>query len=108
MKAIRKRYFPALAEYIRSGKEVSLFHANELGKELYGINPEEIIAVHEECIQTLAANVDSEEAVRLYNRSFVFLMEIMVACRFQASARAIGRAEIYRDARDAFSLQSFF
>ncbi len=83
MQAIRKRYFPALAEYIRSGKEVSLFHANELGKELYGINPEEIIAVHEECIQSLAANVDSDEAVRLYNRSFVFLMEIMVACRFR-------------------------
>lgn len=83
MQAIRKRYFPALADYIRSGKEASLFHANELGKELYGINPEEIIAVHEECIQSLVANVDSEEAVRLYNRSFVFLMEIMVACRFR-------------------------
>ncbi|CAM4011238.1 ATP-binding protein [Paenibacillus alkaliterrae] len=83
MQAIRKRYFPALAEYIRSGKEASLFHANELGKELYGINPEEIIAVHEECIQSLAANVDSEEAIRLYNRSFVFLMEIMVACHFR-------------------------
>lgn len=83
MQAIRKRYFPALAEYVRSGKEASLFHASELGKELYGINPEEIIAVHEECIQSLAANVDSEEAIRLYNRSFVFLMEIMVACRFR-------------------------
>lgn len=83
MQAIRKRYFPALAEYIRDGKEVSLFLANELGKELYGLNPEEIIAVHEDCIQSLAANVDSDEAVRLYNRSFVFLMEIMVACRFR-------------------------
>ncbi|MCA0757479.1 PAS-domain containing protein [Paenibacillus sp. N4] len=83
MQVIRKRYFPALAEYVRSGKEASLFHASELGKELYGINPEEIIAVHEECIQSLAANVDSDEAIRLYNRSFVFLMEIMVACRFR-------------------------
>ncbi|WP_028612068.1 ATP-binding protein [Paenibacillus harenae] len=83
MQAIRKRYFPALADYIRNGKEASLYHANELGKELYGINPEEIIAVHEECIQSLVANVDSDEALRLYNRSFVFLMEIMVACRFR-------------------------
>ncbi|MBW7455994.1 ATP-binding protein [Paenibacillus sepulcri] len=83
MQAIRKRYFPALAEYIRSGSEASLFQATEIGKLLHGIHPEDIIAIHEESMQTLVANVESEEALQLYSRSFIFLIELMVAFRFR-------------------------
>lgn len=83
MQAIRKRYFPVLAEYIRSGKEVSLFKASELGEELNGIHPEELIVIHEECMHTLVANVESEDVIKLYNRSFIFLIEVMVSYRFQ-------------------------
>ncbi|BBH24840.1 hypothetical protein Back11_61850 [Paenibacillus baekrokdamisoli] len=83
MQAIRKRYFPALAEYIRSGSEASLFEATEIGKLLHGIHPEDIIAIHEESMQMLVANVESEEALRLYSRSFIFLIELMVAFRFR-------------------------
>ncbi|MBH5317370.1 PAS-domain containing protein [Paenibacillus sp. GSMTC-2017] len=90
MQAIRKRYFPALAEYIRGGKEASLIHANELGKQLYGLNYEEIIAIHEECIQALAANVETKDAIQLYHRSFVFLMELMVATRFKLEVDSAG------------------
>ncbi|AJY73683.1 ATP-binding protein [Paenibacillus beijingensis] len=85
MQAIRKRYFPALAEYIRSGSEASLYQATELGKMLSHVQPEEVIAVHEECMQTLVLNMDSEEALKLYNRSFLFLIELMVAYRFRSS-----------------------
>ncbi|MBW7476619.1 PAS-domain containing protein [Paenibacillus oenotherae] len=81
MQAIRKRYFPALAEYIRSGSEASLFEATEIGKLLHGIHPEDIIAIHEETMQILVANVESEEALQLYSRSFIFLIELMVAFR---------------------------
>ncbi|ALS29393.1 histidine kinase [Paenibacillus sp. 32O-W] len=83
MQAIRKRYFPTLAEYIRSGSEASLYEATELGKLLDDIHPEEIIAIHEECMHTLVSNVESEEALQLYNRSFIFLIELMVAYRFR-------------------------
>lgn len=83
MQAIRKRYFPALAEYIRSGSEASLYEATEIGKLLHGIHPEDIIAIHEESMQTLVANVESEEALKLYSRSFIFLIELMVAFRFR-------------------------
>ncbi|MCU6711158.1 ATP-binding protein [Paenibacillus sp. J5C_2022] len=88
MQAIRKRYFPALAEYIRGGKDASLSQAKELGRQLYGFNPEEIISLHEECIQSLAANVDYKEAIQLYHRSFIFLMELMVTCRFKMEIAA--------------------
>jgi len=83
MHPIRKRYFPALAEYIRSGSEASLFEATEIGKLLHGIHPEDIIAIHEESMQLLVANVESEEAINLYSRSFIFLIELMVAFRFR-------------------------
>lgn len=83
MQAIRKRYFPALAEYIRSGSEASLFEATEIGKLLHGIHPEDMIAIHEESMQMLVANVESEEALKLYSRSFIFLIELMVAFRFR-------------------------
>jgi PAS domain-containing protein len=83
MQAMRMRYFPALAEYIRSGSEASLFEATEIGKLLENIHPEDIIAVHEESMQMLVANVDSDEALRLYSRSFIFLIELMVAFRFR-------------------------
>lgn len=85
MQVIRRRYFPALAEYIRNGKEASLIQANELGKQLYDVTPEEIIAVHEECIQSLAVNADFKEAIQLYNRSFVFLIELMMTYRSTSS-----------------------
>ncbi|MGU3473503.1 ATP-binding protein [Paenibacillus sp. D51F] len=83
MQAIRKRYFPALAEYIRSGSEASLYQATELGKTFHNIGPEEVIAVHEECMRNIVLNVESEEALELYNRSFLFLIELMVAYRFR-------------------------
>ena len=83
MQAIRKRYFPALAEYIRSGSEASLFEATEIGKLLHGIHPEDMIAIHEEAMQTIVANVESEEVLNLYSRSFIFLIELMVAYRFR-------------------------
>jgi len=80
MQAIRNRYFPALAEYSRSGSEASLEQASELGRALCGVNPEQIIAVHEDCMRTLVDNIASDEALKLYKRSFVFLTEIMLAC----------------------------
>ncbi|MBD3920147.1 PAS-domain containing protein [Paenibacillus sp. PR3] len=83
MQAIRRRYFPALAEYIRSESEASLYQATELGKMLGNIHPEEIVAVHAECVQALAMNMEQEDVGKLHNRSFSFLIELMVAYRFR-------------------------
>lgn len=90
MQAIRKRYFPALAEYIRGGKDASLHHANELGKHLYEFNQEEVLAVHEECVQELAASVDTKEAAKIYHRSYIFLTELMMASRCETGSTEDG------------------
>ncbi|MFD1953539.1 ATP-binding protein [Paenibacillus thailandensis] len=84
MLAIQKRYFPALAEYIREGKESSLHQARRMGQELQGSDPEELLALHEESMRILVANVETEEALKLYNRSVYFLIEAMVAYRLHA------------------------
>ncbi|MUT67503.1 ATP-binding protein [Paenibacillus sp. NEAU-GSW1] len=81
MQLAQKRYFPALAEFVRNGMEMSLVKAKELGSEMQGFRPEDVIALHEECMQTIVANVESDEAIQLYNRSFMFLIEVMVTFR---------------------------
>ena len=96
MKEIRKRYFPALAEYLRSASEASLYQATELGKELQNIGPEEVIAVHEECMRDIALNVESDESLELYNRSFSFLIELMVAYRCRSQTRTPRRSQVLR------------
>ncbi|OUM95357.1 MAG: PAS domain-containing sensor histidine kinase [Thermobacillus sp. ZCTH02-B1] len=76
-----RRYFPALAAYLRAESPVSLQCAVELGRTLAGMRPEEIVAMHHEAVQMLAANAEPEEALDLYDRSFTFLIEIMAAFR---------------------------
>jgi len=93
MQAIRNLYFPALAEYSLNGTEASLKQAGEIGIALRGINPEHIIAIHEECMQSLVVNVESEKALQLYKRSFVFLMEIMLACNTQPQSQPVQKME---------------
>ncbi len=77
MQVVKKHYFPALAEYIRHGEGTALINANALDEQLKGVEPEKILSVHEECLQYLAVNADSKEIVELYNRSFIFLLELM-------------------------------
>lgn len=88
MHAIQIRYFPALADYIRTADEESLSQAGSIARDMQGVHPEEIIAVHEEAMQNMIANVESEEALKLYHRSFMFLIELMAAYRFQIPANA--------------------
>jgi len=76
-----RRYFPALAAYLRTESPVSLQNAVELGRTLEGMRPEEIVAMHHAAVQMLVANAEPEEAVGIYDRSFPFLIEIMTALR---------------------------
>ena len=94
MHPIRKRYFPALAEYIRSGSEASLFEATEIGKLLHGIHPEDIIAIHEESMQMLVANVESEEAIKSLQPIIYFPYRINGSFSLSASAGPYTRAAV--------------
>lgn len=76
-----RRYFPALAAYLRTESPVSLQYAVELGQSLEGMRPEDIVAMHHAAVQMLIANAEPEEAVGIYDRSFPFLIEIMTAFR---------------------------
>ncbi|WP_127530666.1 ATP-binding protein [Paenibacillus kobensis] len=84
MQEIRRRYLSALAEYIRSESEASLYQATLLGKMLGDVHPEEIVGLHAECTQTLALNVEHEDLRGLHSRAYNFLTELMVAYRFRS------------------------
>jgi len=86
MQAIRERYAPALADYIRYGDEISLYRAAELGRLMNGFQPDAIAALHDETKRRLLANVDMDEEIRLFNRSFVFLTELMAAWRLDGKS----------------------
>lgn len=76
-----KQYLRALTDYVQSGSEDSLFYASLLGKKFQNMPLERIIALHEENMQILISNVESEEAVKYYHLSFIFLSELMVHYR---------------------------
>lgn len=77
LQIFKQYYFPALAEYVRYGGEASLIRANELGKRFARIDPNARLVIHDECTKSLAVNVDPTKVVELYDRSFVFFMEMM-------------------------------
>ncbi|MFD2114433.1 ATP-binding protein [Paenibacillus yanchengensis] len=77
MQILKEYYFPALAEYVRYGGEASLIRANKIGKRFARIDLDTVLFIHDECTKSLAVNADPTKVVELYDRSFVFFMEMM-------------------------------
>jgi PAS domain S-box-containing protein len=68
----RKVYLQALTRYMEHGGG-----AHHPCAELGALRPEELVLLHEQSMQTIAANVEPEEALRCYRLSFDFLLEMM-------------------------------
>jgi PAS domain S-box-containing protein len=52
-----------------------------IGPELQSLETEQIVQLHEQSMQLIAANVEPEEALRYYRMSFVFLKDMLAYCR---------------------------
>ncbi|TBL70557.1 ATP-binding protein [Paenibacillus thalictri] len=79
---VKKQYVRALTDYVvQSGSDDSYPYTSSLKDYLQDMLPEELTALHEECMRILIANVDSTDALSYYHRSFVFLIELMDMCR---------------------------
>lgn len=80
-------YYKALSDFLLSDSEdASLYAIPSLGRQMNGLLPEELSSLHEECMSLLTSNMDSGLAVQCYRRSFVFLTEMMVFCRYSQQA----------------------
>lgn len=80
MNELKKHYLRTLVEYFDGGEngDDSIGHpAAELGAYLQAVSPETIIALHEQCIHTLAASAEPEEALRYYRLSYPFLRALL-------------------------------
>jgi len=78
---IQREYLKQLSAYIQNENETYLDSAAQIGKQLQGMKPEEMLSLHIACMKIIMANSDPAEAVHLYPVSFVFLMEAMVSYR---------------------------
>lgn len=81
MHDIQREYLMQLSAYMQNKNESYLESAAQLGKQLQGMKPEEMLSLHVECMKIIIANSDPAEAAHLYPVSFVFLMEAMVSYR---------------------------
>jgi signal transduction histidine kinase len=83
MSELRKQYIRALTQYFEDGSSGSQHPAATLGSVLQAIEPEEIVHIHEQSMQRIAASVEPEEALRYYRLSFVFLMELLAHYKYK-------------------------
>ncbi|PYI53039.1 ATP-binding protein [Paenibacillus flagellatus] len=83
MSELRKQYLRALNQYFENGSGGSRHPAATLGTVLHEIEPEEIVLLHEQSVNMLAATAEPEEALRYYRLSFVFLMELLAHYRYE-------------------------
>lgn len=82
MSVLKKHYLQKLSEFVQSGSLESLYRSSVREKIFEGLQPEEIVALHEDCMQIIVSNLEWEEAIKLYHYSFVFLVEVMVNYQF--------------------------
>jgi signal transduction histidine kinase len=84
MSKLKKRYLRALTDYFQGADRTDSFHPTAAVREmLQGVEPEEIVLLHEQCMNMLAANVEPEEALKYYRLSYVYLMELLAHYRYQ-------------------------
>ncbi|WP_276354768.1 two-component system sensor histidine kinase NtrB [Cohnella caldifontis] len=88
MEAWKTHYFPSLAEFVRTGGTDFLRSTEELRRELYGANQDEILKHHEESVRFLFSFADPEDRMTLAHRSLLFLTEMLIAYRVPEEAAA--------------------
>ncbi|AQZ47528.1 ATP-binding protein [Paenibacillus larvae] len=81
MTDIRQLYLQHLHQFVTGGSEDSMGYRSVLGPVLTAYLPEDLIAMHEECMLSIIRHADAEEALRMYHKSFLFLMELIAYCR---------------------------
>lgn len=74
-------YGVALSDYLRTASEEALYRASLLSTSFIenGLGPEEIVALHSEELERVAAQAPLRERARLYASSLQFLLEVMIA-----------------------------
>ncbi|WP_239614868.1 ATP-binding protein [Cohnella mopanensis] len=92
----RTRYFPILAEFVRSGGQIVRPETKELWRELSDLPTDDILEHHEESVKFLLSYVEPEDRMTLVHRSLLFITELLMSIRLPEGAAAMEEAETER------------
>ena len=94
MDSWRTRYFPILAEFVRSKGRIVRLDAKELWVELRELPTDDILEHHEESVKFLLSCAESEERISLVHRSLMFITELLIALRLPEGSVAREEADV--------------
>jgi len=95
MNGWKTRYFPILAEFVRSGGHAVNPEAGRLWEELIGVPASAILKHHDESVKFLLSYAEPEDRMTIVHRSLLFIAELLVSLRGSeaGAAREDGRSE---------------
>jgi signal transduction histidine kinase len=88
MEGWKTRYFPVLAEFVRSGGPIDRPETQQLRRELKGLRAEDILEHHEESVKFLLSVADPEDRMTFVHRSLLFITEFLISLRLPEEAAA--------------------
>ncbi|WP_256760781.1 ATP-binding protein [Cohnella sp. WQ 127256] len=94
MDSWRTRYFPILAEFVRSKGHIVRLDAKELWLELRELPTDDILEHHEESVKFLLSCAEPEERISLVHRSLMFITELLISLRLPEGAAAREESEV--------------
>lgn len=77
----RQRYSKGLRNYIVNGLEPDLYAARGSAEEMEGLEPQDVLGIHEETLFTVLAHADMNDGVKALHRSFLYFMEWITAMK---------------------------
>jgi signal transduction histidine kinase len=84
----RTRYFPILAEFVRSGGQFVRPETKALWRELSNLPIDDILEHHEESVRFLLSYADPEDRMTFVHRSLLFITELLISLRLPEDAAA--------------------
>jgi signal transduction histidine kinase len=102
----RTRYFPILAEFVRSGGPFVRPEMKELWNELSDLPTDDIMEHHEESVRFLLSYADPEDRMTFVHRSLLFITELLISVRLPEGAAAREEADAERFLLSASAIHS--
>jgi signal transduction histidine kinase len=102
----KTRYFPILAEFVRSGGQFVRPETKELWKELSDLPTDDILEHHEESVKFLLSFADPEDRMTFVHRSLLFITELLISLRLPEGAATRDEADTERVLLSASAIQS--
>jgi signal transduction histidine kinase len=93
MEGWKTRYFPILAEFVRSGGQFVRPETKALSEELSELSTDDILEHHEDSVKFLLSFADPDDRMTYVHRSLLFITELLISLRHPEGAAAREEAD---------------